>query len=56
MPANDRFSDNPFRDPNLTPEQIERIEARNKASRIYRATGDDGPAIEIGLFPKRNRS
>ena len=56
MPANDRFSDNPFRDPNLTPQQIERIEARNKALRIYRATGDDGPAIEIGLFPKRNRS
>ena len=46
MPANNRFSDNPFRDPNLTPEQVARIEARNKALRIYRETGDEGPAIE----------
>ena len=51
MPANNRFSDNPFRDPNLTPEQVERIEKRNEALRIYRETGDEGPAIEIGLFP-----
>ena len=53
MPANNRFSDNPFRDPNLTPEQVERIEKRNEALRIYRETGDEGPAIEIGLFPAR---
>ena len=39
MPANNRFSDNPFRDPNLTPEQVERIEKRNEALRIYRETG-----------------
>ena len=45
-PANNRFSDNPFRDPNLTPEQVARIEARNKALRIYRETRDEGPAIE----------
>ena len=32
MPANNRFSDNPFRDPNLTPEQVARIEARNEGS------------------------
>ena len=51
MPANSRFSDNPFRDPNLTPEQVERIEKRNEALRIYRETGDTGPAIEAGLFP-----
>ena len=51
MPANSRFSDNPFRDPNLTPEQVDRIEKRNKALRIYRETGDTGPAIEAGLFP-----
>ena len=56
MPANNRFSDNPFRDPNLTPEQVERIEKRNEALRIYRETGDEGPAIEIGLFPKREIS
>ena len=47
-----RFSDNPFRDPNLTPEQVERIEKRNESLRIFRETGDEGPAIEIGLFPK----
>ena len=51
MPANARFSDNPFRDPNLTPEQVERIEKRNEALRIFRETGDEGPAIEVGLFP-----
>ena len=54
MPANNRFSDNPFRDPNLTPEQVERIEKRNKALRIYRETGDDSLAIEIGLFPAKD--
>ena len=53
MPANNRFSDNPFRDPTLTPEQVERIEKRNEALRIYRETGNEGPAIEIGLFPAR---
>ena len=53
MPANSRFSDNPFRDPNATPEQVERIEKRNKALRIYRETGDTGPAIEAGLFPDK---
>ena len=53
MPASSRFSDNPFRDPNLTPEQVERIEKRNEALRIYRETGDEGPAIEVGLFPSK---
>ena len=55
MPVNNRFSDNPFRDPNLTPEQVDRIEKRNEALRIYRKTGDDTLAIEIGLFPPKNR-
>ena len=55
MPANNRFSDNPFRRPDLTPEQIERIEARHKALRIYRETGDEGLAIELGLFPSKPR-
>ena len=49
-----RFSDNPFRDPNLTPEQVRVIEARNDAIRIYHATGDPRPAIEAGLFPERD--
>ncbi len=53
MPANNRFSDNPFRDPNLSPEQVERIEKRNEALRIYRETGDRGPAVEAGLFPSK---
>ena len=49
-----RFSDNPFRDPNLTPEQVRVIGARNDAIRIYHATGDPRPAIEAGLFPERD--
>ena len=53
MPANNRFSDSLFRDPNLTPEQVARIEKRNEALRIYRETGDTGPAIEAGLFPSK---
>ncbi len=52
MPSDtSRFSDNPFRDPNLSPEQVAVIEARNKALRIYHATGDPRPAREAGLFP-----
>ena len=53
MPVHSRWTDNPFRRPDLTPEQIERIEARNKALCIYRETGDEGPAIEAGLFPSK---
>ncbi len=53
MPSNSRFSDNPFRDPDLTPEQVDRIEKRNETLRIYRETGDEGPAIEVGLFPSK---
>ena len=55
MPSDtSRFSDNPFRDPNLTPEQVRVIEARNEALRLHRATGDPRPAIEVGLFPQRD--
>ena len=46
-----RWTDNPFRDPNATPEQLEWIEKRDQALSIYRETGDDTMAIEIGLFP-----
>ena len=46
-----RWTDNPFRDPNATPEQLEWIKKRNEATRIFRETGDDTMAIEIGLFP-----
>ncbi len=34
-----------------TPEQLAWLEKRNEAVRIYRETGDDTMAIEIGLFP-----
>ena len=46
-----RWTDNPFRDPNATPEQLAWLERRDEALRIYRETGDDTMAIEIGLFP-----
>ena len=49
--AHSRWTDNPFRDPKATPEQLEWIEKRNKATRIFQETGDDTMAIEIGLFP-----
>ena len=46
-----RFTDNPFRSPDVTPEQEEWLNKRNEALRIYWATGDKKPAQEIGLFP-----
>ena len=46
-----RWTDNPFRRPDITPEQLEWIEKRNKATRIFQETGDDTMAIEIDLFP-----
>ncbi len=46
-----RWTDNPFRDPNATPEQLEWLRKRDEALRIYRETGDETMAIEIGLFP-----
>ena len=50
-----RWTDNPFRRPDLTPEQLEWIEKRNKATRIFQETGDDTMAIEVGLFaPQEN--
>ena len=51
--AHSRWTDNPFRDPNITPEQLEWIKKRNEATRIFHETGDDTMAIEIGLFPLR---
>ena len=46
-----RWTDNPFRRPDITPEELEWIKKRNEATRIFRETGDDTMAIEIGLFP-----
>ena len=50
-----RWTDNPFRRPNLTPEQLAWIETRNVAIRIYHDTGDTRLAEDIGLFPKQPR-
>ena len=51
-----RWTDNPFRRPNLTPEQLEWLEKRNEATRIFQETGDDTMAIEIGLFAPREEN
>ena len=48
-----RWTDYPFRKPNLSAEQLEWLEKRDETMRICYATGDDSMAIEIGLFPKR---
>ena len=46
-----RFTDNPFQPPNASPELLEWYRKRDEAIRIWRETGDDSMAIEIGLFP-----
>ena len=51
--ARSRFSDNPFQPPNASPELLEWYRKRDEAIRIWRETGDDSMAIEIGLFPSR---
>ena len=55
--ANSRFTDNPFRDPNLPPEQHEYLARRNAALRHYYSTGDPEPIREFGfnLPDKRER-
>ena len=47
-----RFSDNPFRPKDLSPEENAWRDKRNEALRIFRQTGDKTMAQEIGLFPK----
>ena len=50
--ANDsksRFTDNPFRDPNLPPETREYLDRRNAAYRHWRDTGDPEPMREFGF-------
>ena len=46
-----RWTDNPFRQPGMPPEQLAWLEKRDEATRIFLETGDDTMAIEIGLFP-----
>ena len=53
MSTHPRWTDNPFRPPNLPPEKVAILEERNKALRIFRETGDEGPAIALGLFPAK---
>ena len=48
-----RFSDNPFRTGEESPEQLEWLRKRDEATRIFHETGDERPAMEIGLFPKK---
>ena len=50
MSDKSRFTDNPFRPPNLSPEQVAKLDERMAAIRIYQQTGDRGPAIKAGLF------
>ena len=46
-----RWTDNPFRSSNLTPEQRARIDERDRVIRHFRETGDPVPAQEAGWFP-----
>ena len=48
-----RWTDNPFTPPNASPELLEWYDKRDEAIRIWRETGDDTMAIEIGLFPSK---
>ena len=50
-----RFSDNPFRDPNMAPEKAAQLDRRNAAIRHWQDTGDPEPAREFG-FNLPNRS
>ncbi len=54
--AHSRWTDNPFRQPGLSQEQLDWLNKRNEATRIFQETGDDIMAIEIGLFPPREES
>lgn len=48
-PVPSRFTDNPFRDPNLPPEKQEWLDRRNAAIRHWHNTGDPEPAKEFGF-------
>ncbi len=51
--CNARWTDNPFQPSNASPELLEWYAKRDEAVRIWRETGDDTMAIEIGLFPSK---
>ncbi len=48
-----RWTDNPFTPPDASPELLDWYRKRDEAIRIWRETGDDTMAIEIGLFPSK---
>ena len=48
-----RWTDNPFTPSDASPELLEWYDKRDEAIRIWRQTGDDTMAIEIGLFPSK---
>ena len=50
-----RWTDNPFRQPGLTAEQLEWLDKRDKATRIFQETGDSTMAEDIGLFSPKPR-
>ena len=54
--AHSRWTDNPFRRPGLTQEQLDWLKKRNEATRIFQETGDDTMAIKIGLFPPHDNA
>ena len=49
--ADSRWTDSPFQPTNASPELLEWYEKRDEAIQIWRETGDETMAIEIGLFP-----
>ena len=49
-PQNSRFTDSPFRNPGLTSEQLEWLEQRDRAVKVFREANDSTLAEEIGLF------
>ena len=48
-----RFTEPFTRPPGLSVEQNQKINLQNEAIRLFRETGDDSLAIEVGLFPKQ---
>ncbi len=54
--ATSRFSDNPFRDPNLPPDKVEYLDRRNEAIRHWHNTGCPEDAREFGFnLPDRRQ-
>ena len=53
--SNSRWTDNPFRQPGLSQEQLDWLNKKNEATRIFQLTGDTTMAEDIELFPSRPR-